>query len=57
MDQATAPGEEAVSSFRRLLTRLRRWYCRTAHRDLWIHLPWGVICPKCGEVVTAWRAS
>lgn len=41
----------------RLLTRLHRWYCRTAHRDLWIHLPWGVICPKCGEVVTAWRPS
>ena len=57
MDQATAPGEEAVSSFRRLLTRLRRWHCRIAHRDLWIHLPWGVICPKCGEVVTVWRPS
>jgi hypothetical protein len=38
-----------------LLGRLRRWYCRAAHRDLWVHLPWGVICPKCGEVVTAWR--
>ena len=35
----------------RLLSRLRRWYCNVAHRDLWIYLPWGVICQRCGRVV------
>ena len=57
MDQATAPGEEAVRRLRRLLALLRRCYCRTAHRDLWIHLPWGVICQKCGTVVMAGRGK
>lgn len=35
----------------RLLSRLRRWYCNVAHRDLWSFLPWGTICQKCGRVV------
>lgn len=38
----------------RLLSRLRRWYCRVAHRRELLYLPWGVICPKCGEVVHEW---
>lgn len=34
-----------------LLRRLRRWYCRIAHRADWIFLPWGTICGKCNAIV------
>ena len=32
----------------RLLRRLRRWYCRTAHRDLWVwdHCAASWVCVK-----------
>lgn len=32
----------------RLLTCLRRWYCRTAHRDLWVwdHCAASWVCVK-----------
>ena len=33
----------------RLPRRLRRWYCRTAHRDLWVwdHYAASWVCVKC----------
>jgi len=34
-----------------LLRRLRRWYCRVAHRRELLYLPWGVICQRCGKIV------